>query len=285
MIINDSLDDNVIFLNSSPLYTGHSGNHYWWNVGDLNAGASGKITIDIKVKDNVPDSLDSIHNIYKINSANQTSSSTLETMVVSSLWIKKTADKTSYSPGDDVTYTILYGNEEDYTANSVNVTDVLPNVELLSVSPAPTSVNGNTLIWMINKTGYLGPLENGSIQLMVHIPERPELKFNEESSVRGQGYVYVNKRLSTVENNSLINKAYISGYYEKGPYRVWDNHSSTVTILGSAGTELSTYEHGSGYYKEDEQTSLRSKNHSISLNKDITAQHNNTSFSLPGGRS
>jgi len=287
VIIHDYLDDNVVSTNIQPAATAHLGNHYWWRVGDLNAGDSGKITIKVHVNKNGEKS---IYNNYKIDS-DQTkgSNATLETLVVESLWIRKTADKKAYCPGENVTYTILYGNSESIPAYGVNVTDVLPNVQLLSVSPSPTSINGRSLIWKIgdlepdNQTQFKKP---NSIQIVVHIPERPEMKFDEQSSVRGEGYVYVNKKLSTVEENTaLVNIAYINGTYLGLADGENKSSASTVTILGAAGTELSTYEHGSGYYKEDVQTSLRSKNHSISLNKDITAQHNYTDFSLPGGRS
>ncbi len=278
VIVHDYLDPNVGFVGSTPHPTGYLGSHYWWKVGTLNVGDSGTISIPVKVKDSAPDF---IYNNYRIDS-DQTkgSNATLATMVVSSLWIRKTADRKTYSPGENITYTILYGNDQSTTAFDVNVMDVLPDVKLLGVSPSPTSVNGSTLEWNI---GDLKSGENRTITVMVHIPEKSEIKFNEESSVRGEGYAYVNKKLSTVEEHtSLINRANISGYYmiNAPPYNA--SATSTVTILGSAGTQISTYEHGSGYYKEDERTSLRSKNHSIALSKDITAQHNNTVFSLPG---
>ncbi|MFB3763661.1 MAG: hypothetical protein ACE14P_00265 [Methanotrichaceae archaeon] len=285
-IIDDSLDDNVIFLSSSPQPTGNlGGGHFQWKVGDLKMGANGTISIDIRVSDKAPDG--NIFNNCRISSGNQTKNATLNTKVVSSLWITKNANRTSYSPGDNVLYTISYGNHENETAHDVIITDILPKVELVSVSPSPTSINGSTIIW---KIGDLPPSEDGTIQdrtiqIIAHIPERPDMKFNEESSVKGEGYVYVNKKLSTAEENTaLINSAYISGYYKKDSDIVWDNKSASVTILGPAGTELSTSEHGSGYYKEDGTASLRSKYHSITLDKDITVQHNNTAFSLPGGR-
>lgn len=287
--IYDELDRNVGFEGSSPQPTINSDNRYWWKLGDLNAGDRGTISIQVKVADNAPDPISNKYNIssYQIPSYPL---KTRNTKVVSSLWISKTANRTSYSPGDDVTYKITYGNKENMPAQYVNVTDILPNVELLSVSPSPTSRDGNTLTWNI---GDLYPDQDQdplvpprTILIMVHVPEKAEIRFNEESSVRGEGYIYVNKKLSTVEENTaLINRANISGCYKKGSDTVWENHTSTWTIVGAAGTELSTYEHGSGYYKEDERTSLRSKNHSIALSKDITAQHNNTAFSLPEGRS
>lgn len=280
--IDDYLDPNVDFISSNPSPAGISGRHYWWNVGNLNPGDSGWISINILVKASAPDS---IYNNYRIESDQaKVSNASLETMVVSSLWIRKTADKNACNPGDNITYTILFGNDEVMkVASNVFVIDLLPDVELLSASPAPISTDSNKLIWNI---GDLEPQENRTIILVVHIPEKPETSFNEESSVKGEGYIYIHKKLSTVEEKpSLINKAYINGTYAGDPQPYNASSTSTVTIAGAAGTELSTYEHGSGYYKEEELSSLRSKNHSVALNKDISAQHENTVFSLPGGRS
>ena len=64
-----------------------------------------------------------------------------------------------------------------------------------------------------------------------------------------------------------------------------DSSTSVVTILGSPGTELRTSEHGSGHYEEDERSSLRLENKSITLQRDLFAKHGKTTFSLPGKRS
>jgi len=104
------------------------------------------------------------------------------------------------------------------------------------------------------------------------------------SSVQGEGYVYVRKKLSTAEEMpALVNNVKISGWYEK----INSNASSSakVTIIGAAGTRIRTTEHGSGHYEEDEISSLKLENRSITLKKDIFAKHRPTVFSLPGKRS
>ncbi len=130
--------------------------------------------------------------------------------------------------------------------------------------------------------------------IYMHIPKQLNISFDETSSVRGDGYVHVSRLLSTtVEKSALINRANISGEYRKvttsPPFLSIlisrDDSTSAVTILGSPGTELRTSEHGSGHYEEDEKSSLRLENKSITLQRDLFAKHKKTTFSLPGKRS
>ena len=54
--------------------------------------------------------------------------------------------------------------------------------------------------------------ENGTIIIVVHVPKEPEMNFWETSSVQGEGYVYVRKKLSTAEEiPALVNNVKISG--------------------------------------------------------------------------
>ena len=160
--------------------------------------------------------------------------------MVHSLWINKTADKKAYNRDENITYTIRYGNSQsNQNAVNINITDILPEIDLLGVSPAPSSVNGNILTWRIKE---LAANENGVIMLYAHIPKQRNISFDETSSVKGEGFVHVSKRLSTtIEKSALINRANISGYYLGDIRHSPSNDSSTsaVTILGSPGTELS----------------------------------------------
>lgn len=283
--IHDYLDGHVIFENAQPDPTSNIGDHYWWDREDLSPGEGGTIKISVKVKDKNSFSRNatSIFNTYKINSSQtEGRNATLKTLVVHSLWIDKAADKTAYNRDENITYTIRYGNAESngFTATGISIVDVLPMVDLLMVSPTPSSISDNILRWNIKE---LKAGENGSIVIVVHMPKKPDMGFKEVSSVKGEGYAYVNKRLSTAEENSaLINRANISGYY--GAIQSNASSTSTVAIIGAAGTRIRTTEHGSGYYEEDEKSSLKLENRSISLEKSIFAKHRKTTFSLPGGR-
>lgn len=286
VVIHDYLDPKVNFIASSSdpaLINGSTGNHYWWKAEELNPGEEGTIEVYVKAKEKsaFKGNATSIINIYRMNSSqSEVKNATLETLVIHSLWIKKTADKDACSTDDNITYLINYGNAQSVAADRVNITDLLPEADLISVSPAPDYANGNNLTWRI---GTLDAMKNGTIIIMVHVPKKPKKNFDETSSVHGEGYVYVRKRLSTEdEKNTLINQAMISGYY--GPYLNKASCSSSVTLLGAAGTKLTTIEHGSGYYEEDRKTTFRLENKRIDHDKSIYAKYRKTTFSLPGNR-
>ena len=282
--IHDWLDPYVELVGSAanpPLTNGSSGNHLWWNRGYLKPGEGGTITIVVRSNSNIPDHVSKIINIYKINS-NQAAGRnlTLKTDVVHSLWIRKKADKSTYNREDNITYTISYGNSGNKSAHSVNVTDILPDVILLSVYPVPTIISGNNLTWSI---GTMEENKSNTIRIVVQVPKKPKANYYETSLVQGDGYAYVRKGFSTEEKKEgLTNFATIYGYYGEYPFKVSAN--SSVTVLGSPGTSISSLEHGSGYYKEEEKSTLHQENKSISLDKSLFAKYRKTSFLLPGDR-
>ncbi|MDD1750837.1 MAG: DUF11 domain-containing protein [Methanothrix sp.] len=293
--IHDWLDANVILdvndSRSDPILVknGSRGNYLWWYRGDLNPGEYGTITIRAKVrdKDAFHGNVTSVINTYRINSSQiEGKKATLETLVVllQSLWINKKADKGDYSRNENITYTINYGNAGHIPADNVSVTDLLPEVDLISASPPPNSdlSSGNVLNWTI---GSLAVNETGTIKIIVQIPKKAKAKYDETSFVKGEGYVYVRKGLSTEEKKeSLINRATISGDYGKSRIPP-SSCTSTVTILGWAGTRMTSIEHGSGHYEEEAKSSLFQENKSIRLDKDIFAKYRKASFSLPANRS
>jgi len=290
VVIHDYLDENVNFnsFSASPaLKNDSSARHHWWYAGDLRPGEGGTIEIKVRVapEEKLKSNAEVIYNNYRINSSELgVPNATLETLVVHSLWIKKSADKSAYQRGENVTYTVRYGNTgntEKEPAHNVTITDILPEVEYLGSYPAPTFISGKNLTWSIKE---LEANSSRTIIILVHIPERQKTRYDESSLVQGEGYVYVNKKLSTEEKlKTLINNATISGYYNI--YLNKASSKSTVTLIGAEGTMINTLEHGSGRYEERQKTALRLENYSISLEKDIFAKHRETTFSLPGQRS
>ncbi len=286
--IFDWLDSYVdlIDVTSNPLLNGSNyGDYYWWRVGDLNPGEMGTITIRVKVKpkDVFLNNATWLINTYKINSTQSRGvQASLETLVIHSLWIKKTADKKSYGQEENITYTIKYGNSAPIAATNVTVTDYLPDVMLISASPSPSiSSSSSNLTWNI---GTLKANESGTITIIAQIPKKANATFHETSQVNGVGYAYVRKELSTEEEKkSLTNRVVITGYYYLRRYPVYA--SSSVTLIGSPGTSILSREHGSGTYKESEKSSLFQENKSVSLDKVMFASYEPTTSMLPGDRS
>lgn len=284
VMIHDWLDPYVDLVDATanpPLISGGSGNYLWWYRGYLKPGDEGTITIKVRANKIIPDYVSKIANTYRINSTIFAGkNSTLETDVVHSLWIRKKADKKIYNREDNITYTIDYGNSGITPAYFVNVTDLLPEVTLISVYPIPSTVSDNNLTWRV---GTLGENESRTIKIVAQIPKKAKANYYETSLVQGDGYAYVRKGFSTEEKKKgLTNIAMISGYYGLYPFKVSAN--SSVTVLGSPGTSISSLEHGSGYYKEETESSLHQENKSISLEKNLFAKYRKTTFLLPGNR-
>ena len=153
VVIHDYLDPKVDFLDARsypPLINERLGKHHWWQAGQLSPGEGGIIEIDVKAKEKsaFTENATSIINTYRINSSQpEVENATLETLVVHSLWIKKTADKSAYKRDENITYVIDYGNAQKIAAERVSISDILPEVDLISASPAPDYVSGNNLTW------------------------------------------------------------------------------------------------------------------------------------------
>lgn len=288
--IDDIVDPNLVFLNSNPEPSSNNGFHMIWNSTRLKAtvllpGASGTIVMNMQAKDPIPDSVKRVYNLYRIiSNETQGSYKTLETFVVHSLWIRKTAERSSYSPGQLINYTIKYGNDEPEggpTATRVNITDTLPSdVDFVWASLSP-AVQGRILFW--DNIPDLAPQQSGTIYLTVHIRERPNIKFDESGSVSGDGYIYDRKTLSTnIEPYSLVNYVNISGFFGEDTLSM-DSDSVTVGV-SDPGTEIETVEHGSGYYQQEQLVHLNYSNKSIRLDKQIFAKHTPTSLSLSRNR-
>ena len=196
------------------------------------------------------------------------------------LWISKTVDKSAITWGGIVNYTITYGNGNNIPANHTYIVDILPKVDYLAASPAPTSpIVDNNLIWNL---GSLPPDSSDirSITVTVRLPTAANLSFDESSYVYGDGFVNVRKSLSTPKA-SLVNRVNISGFYGEHPeIPVHATASAKVNIYGEAGEDLKSQEHGSGHYSEEEISLLNTSIHSVGLYKDISAKRKPSSFHL-----
>jgi uncharacterized repeat protein (TIGR01451 family) len=289
--ITDILDKNVELVGSNPEATRSwvdtSGQiHLWWSSEVLSSetfepGRSGSIEIAVRLSDRA-DLPKDIYNLYKISSDQADGSFyTLRTEVLRTLTVEKTADKTSSYPGQMVNYTVNISNPSDLDAEEVVAIDRLPSdMDYVGASPEPAQANETTLVW------HLGKMPAGTtttIKLSARIKERPEVLFDQSSSVTGTGYVYSRTEVSTgSKKDSLTNYVEVTAYYGKRLVR--DSDTFTVTLLGTAGAEVKTTEHGSGYYEQEQMIRYNSTNKSVRLDKDIFANCSLTRFSLPGNR-
>jgi len=196
------------------------------------------------------------------------------------LWINKTANKSVFDQYDSIIFTINYGNKGQTTAKNVIITDIMPPLEIIHMSSTPDSIIGGNLTWLV---GTVDPGENGSIVLMVEPPKTPNMDFREDSSVSGNGFVMVRKKISTIEeNNTITNEATIS-VSSNGISRL-SSSSVTVKLVIKPNAGFVSQEHGSGYYQEVSRSSLNNTIHDIKLKKELSSQHNAVDLSLPRNR-
>jgi uncharacterized repeat protein (TIGR01451 family) len=201
------------------------------------------------------------------------------------LWINKTADQSSYGQEDNMTFIINYGNNGGKKVTDVSIVDILPDVEIIYASPFANSSVGNNLTWYIPD---LMPGQSGSITLMVKLPDKPYVNFNEESLVLGDGFVNIRKSISTIrENNSLTNTAIIYGTIGEGTIDKKGLNSSTsvaVKLIIKPKEKIKSSEHGSGHYREVQNSSLNTSMPSMKLKKEISATYMPVALRLSGDK-
>ena len=151
VVLTDVLPAGITFDSASTAPDSIVGQTLAWNLGDLAAGAT--VTITLNVTPNATTGIGT-------NSASATTTSTEGGAVAtnnsdscSSNFLAPDVSIAKTCPIDMVTdepaaYTLTVSNEGTSTAKSVTVTDVLPaTVSFVSATPAPTSIVGQTLTW------------------------------------------------------------------------------------------------------------------------------------------
>lgn len=255
--VTNILDDHLRFdetKDASPppsvIWRDKRGIILHWNADSLGTevlhpGQSGQISLRVQLPSD-PDysKVEHLSNLYRIDSDQSAGEfRSLETFVVRSLFIRKRAEKESYSEGDTVNYTIVYGNELNTEATDAEITDLLPDVEYLGASPEPDYQKDKLLAW---RPGRIPGRSSATIQLMVRIREIPEVRFSESESVSGSGFLSSVQTLNTSRPiRELTNRANITAYCLGT--REQDSCSSSIRLLDALGIMLQRARHGSGY--------------------------------------
>jgi uncharacterized repeat protein (TIGR01451 family) len=171
--VTDTLPDDVNFVSSTPIYSSGSGKTYTWEIGTLNPGEGGNITITVEVKVGTPDET-LLRNVAVLDysDANENPYSPIRdqadvTVTAPVMEFSKSADVSTADPEDQITYTITYKNMGTGVATNVKITDTIPlEVNFISSTPNYTSVSGSTYTWDI---GTLNPGEGGNITITVEV--------------------------------------------------------------------------------------------------------------------
>ena len=182
---------------------------------------------------------------------------------------------TSVAPGGTITYTILYANLGPVALTEVTITENYPEcVTFISADPAPDAGTNN--MWSI---GTLPAGASGQIIIKVKVPDSRDLTFTETGSVTGEGFVMVNKDLSTEQKPYRLKNVVTISCAETDPVTA----SASTTVSGVPGTSLEITEHGSGIYESEEILNFGTKNKSIRLQKSTEAEYQPTSFYFSDG--
>ncbi len=163
--------NNIVPAYDSISGDGSTNNPYviTWNLGDAVSGTNGTVTIPVTISTNMTG--ETLINAAHIGNDRQESDydnndDTVVTYVgnVANVFITKKCAVSSAEPGDNVAWSLTYGNNGNIAALNSKVTDELPSgLTYVSSVPAASSVSGQTVAWNL---GTLGVGVTGVITLV-----------------------------------------------------------------------------------------------------------------------
>jgi uncharacterized repeat protein (TIGR01451 family) len=232
VVVEDVLPSGLTFVSATPAPSSVSGQTLRWNLGTLNAGATGSIQLRVRAASTFsPASATSWErtNCVQIsatpvdaNSANNQScaNTTLQRPEIS---VTKTGPATA-AAGATFDYTLSYRNVGSSSATNVVVEDVLPSgLTFVSATPAPSSVSGQTLRWNL---GTLNAGATGSIQLRV----RAASTFSPASATSWARTNCVQISATPVDANSANNQSCANTTLQRPEISVTKTAPATVVI-------------------------------------------------------
>ncbi|MCX6676245.1 MAG: hypothetical protein NTW84_07495, partial [Methanothrix sp.] len=263
VLVNDNLPQGISYVSDDRNATASGDLVSWQDLGPMEPGESKFISLAGMVEEDASG--------VQTNTVNVTANTTEGGVVfasdsadvdILSLNVSKEADRKTVKRGENITYTISICNVGSLPLDDVIAWDTLDSQVILLSSSMETEEDGK---WHL---GTLAPGECAVITLMVQVP-RTNLRFDMTSSVSGEGYVNVAYDYSTTLPEFVI-KNTVRALSSSTKKQIQD--TSLVTVLGEAGTELSSREHGSGLYQSEEELRMITENKSIQMNKSVTAR-------------
>ncbi len=173
VVLADTLPSNATFVSASDGGTlDNTGTMVTWSLGNLTPGSSGIRTLVVQVNSPLVDGT-VLNNAITLqddlgNNSPSSESTTVQSDSVLSLSVSDSPDPVA--PGEEVTYTISYGNSSsaNETALGTSLTHTLPlNVTFVSASDGGTLDNTGTMVtWTL---GDLAPGVSGNRSLVLEV--------------------------------------------------------------------------------------------------------------------
>ena len=170
VVIVDTLPAGVSFVSATPTPTSVVGNIITFSPGNLAAGASAQITLDVLVSATSGAGTNSVAGTTDSTEGGQGSANNSDScssnFLAPDVAISKSCPVDMIA-GENDQYDLLVSNLGSYTAYNVVVTDTLPaGVSFISALPAPISVAGNVITFDL---GDLAASANSAITVQVSV--------------------------------------------------------------------------------------------------------------------
>jgi uncharacterized repeat protein (TIGR01451 family) len=169
VVLTDAVPANTSFVSA----TGGgalAGGVVTWNVGALNAGASGSVQMVVQVNSPLANGTVITNGSYQIdsNETSPTAGAAVTTTVSSApvLNVSKGDAPDPVNAGSSITYTITYSNTGTADATGTTITDTVPANTTFVSATGGGSLAGGVVTWNL---GLLSAGASGSVQLVVQV--------------------------------------------------------------------------------------------------------------------
>ena len=166
VVVRDTWTPGLNYVSANPAPSSLAGSTLAWNIGTMTPGAQGTITVVFDVDANAPASATNQAQITTTTTNNPPGDdrSTASTQFPRpNVWVQK-AGPATVTVGNQLSYTLTYGNNGGANAGSVGVVDTLPGgLSFVSANPAASSASGQNITWDL---GALTSGQQGSITVV-----------------------------------------------------------------------------------------------------------------------
>lgn len=257
VVITDSLVQglsNTVTVNNGGTYNS-STRTITWNIGSVSAGANGSVSAVVKVT-NPYSGTNPLSNYGKLTASelvNAVTSNTVQNTVLGPvLTLSKSVSPTSSYPGNNVTFTILYGNNGTGPAHSVVLRDTVPtNLKYVngSASTTPSSIDSTSvpgkqiLTWNLGNVSAGGNNINNSITFQTSIAN-PYPTVGENQPLTNKVVILSNETSALSANATLLVTAIpavsITKQTNQQVYVTGDTNATVTLTLSNTGYYTAT---------------------------------------------